>query len=240
VIEAFKIITLFPELFTPILKTAVFERGSKKLNIEIINLREFTEDKRRTVDDTPYGGGCGMVLKPEPLSKALLGVSKNKRARRKVIYLTPQGGVFDQEYAMRLLKEKEIVLVCGRYEGVDQRFIDMYVDEELSIGDYVLSGGELAAMVVMESVIRLIPGVLGNEDSVKTDSFSDGLLEYPQYTRPIEFNGKKVPAVLASGDHEKIRQWRRAKALSKTRKARPDLFEKVSLTEADKKLLKLR
>jgi tRNA (guanine37-N1)-methyltransferase len=203
------------------------------ISVRAIDLRDYTTDKHRTADDYPYGGGQGMVMKPEPLVTAIEDVRRNSAAAR-VVLLSPKGKLFRQKDAARLAGETEIVLVCGRYEGVDAR-IDAFVDEELSIGDYTLSGGEPAANVVIDAVSRLIPGVLGNESSAGEESFSDGLLEYPQYTRPEEFRGMKVPQVLLSGDHDRIKQWRREMSLEITRARRPDLFANAALTADEKR-----
>ena len=237
-IESFEIITLFPELFEPLLKTRVFERGMEKTKINLRNLRNYTSDKRKTVDDTPYGGGCGMILKPEPLSLVLDEIKERPKKNRKIYYLSPQGRLFDQAFAGEIFDLREAVLICGRYEGIDQRVIDLYVDEEISVGDFILSGGELPAMMVMESVFRMIPGVLGNEDSYKSDSFSDGLLKYSQYTRPEIFKGLRVPEILLSGNHKQISDWRRSESLNKTKRVRPDLIDNLSRKEKNKKVAK--
>lgn len=193
--------------------------------IRFHDIRNFTEDKHRKTDDIPYGGGPGMVMKPEPIVAAVeSAVVPDKKIRR--IYFSPQGRPLKQEHLAGYLAYDQIVLLCGRYEGVDERAIELAIDEEVSIGDYVLTGGEFAAMVFVDAVSRLIPGVLGEEDSLKSESFSASLLEYPQYTRPPEFRGKKVPEILLSGDHQKIEQWRRERALERTRSRRPDLLKK--------------
>jgi tRNA (guanine37-N1)-methyltransferase len=225
---SFTVITLFPGMFDSPLAHSILKRAREKQLIDVgfVDPRDFTSDKHRTVDDTPYGGGQGMVMKPEPLVAAIEAARK-KLKRPKVILLSPQGKLFDQAEAARLSREEEIVLVCGRYEGVDER-VKAFVDEELSVGDYTLSGGELPALVVIDAVARLIPGVLGNAQSPAEDSFSNGLLEYPQYTRPEEFRGMKVPEVLVSGDHEKIRRWRYEASVALTRARRPDLLAKIS------------
>ncbi|HEY6201035.1 MAG TPA: tRNA (guanosine(37)-N1)-methyltransferase TrmD [Candidatus Binatia bacterium] len=232
---SFTVITLFPGMFDSPLAHSILKRAREKKLIEVgfVDPRDFTSDKHRTVDDTPYGGGQGMVMKPEPLVAAIEAAKKNLK-RPKVILLSPQGKLFDQAEAARLARDEEIVLVCGRYEGVDER-VKAFVDEELSVGDYTLSGGELPALVVIDAVARLIPGVLGNAQSPEEDSFSDGLLEYPQYTRPEEFRGMKVPDVLLSGDHEKIRKWRSETSLNLTRARRPDLLEKAQSAAQERK-----
>jgi len=191
------------------------------VNISLVNLRDFTEDKHRTTDDKPYGGGAGMVMKPEPIFRAV----ENIRGKEtKVILLSPRGKVFSQKKAEGYAKEKHLIFICGHYEGVDERVVDYLVDEELSIGDYILTNGALASMVVVDAVVRLIPGVLGGgEKAIKEESFLNGLLEYPHYTRPFDYQGMKVPEVLVSGDHKKIEEWRKKKAIEKTLKQRADL-----------------
>jgi len=227
---SFTVITLFPGMFDSPLAHSILKRAREKKLIDIgfVDPRDFTSDKHRTVDDTPYGGGQGMVMKPEPLVAAI-EAAKNDLKRPRVILLSPQGKLFDQAEAARLSREEEIVLVCGRYEGIDER-VKAFVDEEISVGDYTLSGGELPALVVIDAVTRLIPGVLGNAQSSEDDSFSNGLLEYPQYTRPEEFRGLKVPEVLVSGDHEKIRRWRNEASVALTRERRPHLLAKQPST----------
>jgi len=205
------------------------------LSVNLVDPRDYCTDRHRVTDDYPYGGGQGMVMKPEPLIAAIQDTRK-KLKRPRVILLTPRGRVFNQGEASRLAQEKELVLVSGRYEGVDERVRD-FVDDELSIGDYTLSGGELPAMVVIDAVARLIPGVLGNEKSTEEESFTDGLLEYPQYTRPEEFRDLRVPEVLISGDHKRIKSWRREMSLMLTRERRPDLFRKANLTSEEKQLV---
>jgi tRNA (guanine37-N1)-methyltransferase len=226
----FTVITLFPQMFASTLGHSILKKAQEKslISVRLVDLRDYTIDRHRTADDSPYGGGHGMVMKAEPLVAAIEEIRKNARTAR-VILLSPKGRVFIQKDAARLACETEIVLVCGRYEGIDAR-IDSFIDEELSIGDYTLSGGEPAATVVIDAVSRLIPGVLGNENSAAEESFSDGLLEYPQYTRPEEFRGVKVPKVLLSGDHDRIKRWRREMSLRLTRERRPDLLAKASLT----------
>lgn len=220
------IITLFPELFPPVLNSSILGRAQKKglVEFELINLRDFGQGTHKTVDDRPYGGGAGMVLKPDVLSAAV------KKARRKgtwVILTSASGKPFNQTKARELIKFKHIIIVCGHYEGLDQRFIDKYVSEEISIGDYVLTGGELPAMVIADALTRLIPNVLEKEEATRNESFEQGLLEYPQYTRPEQFEGEKVPEVLLSGNNRQILNWRREKSLEKTRRFRPDLLERV-------------
>ena len=216
------ILTLFPEMFVPLL-TSVVGRAVKeeKLKIEIVNLRDYTEDKHKKCDDYPFGGGAGMVMMAQPIGSAIASVDPTHAARR--IYLSPKGKTFKQEKVFDLCACEHLVLLCGHYEGVDQRAIDLFIDEELSIGDYVLTGGELPAMVVADCVARYVDGVLSPESLVQ-ESFSENLLEYPQYTRPVEYGGPTVPEVLRSGDHAKIDRWRREKALEITKKNRPDLL----------------
>jgi len=222
------VITIFPELFEPFRRTGVLggacERGLIALAAH--DLRGWTTDRHRTVDDIPYGGGPGMVMKPEPLVGAIeaLAGAKGPGRRAQVALLSPQGGPFTGQRAKELAGVEHLVLVCGRYEGVDQRVIDLAVDEEISIGDYVLAGGEVAAMAVIEAVSRFVPGVLGNPDSTVSESFEQGRLEGPQYTRPVEFRGLVVPEVLRSGDHAKIARWRRERGQERTERSRPDLL----------------
>jgi len=227
----FDVLTLFPEMFEPI-KQSIIKRAVEKdlININLVNIRDFSEDKHNKVDDTPYGGGAGMLMKPDVVDRAYNSVKTNDS---KVIYLTPQGKNLNQKIVKELSNEKHLILLCGHYEGIDQRVIDKIVDEEISIGDYVLTGGEIPAMVLIDSISRYVDGVLSNE-STDEESFSNGLLEYPQYTRPEIFNEVKVPEVLISGHHENIRKWRREKSLENTFKKRPELLENVVLTENEK------
>ena len=217
----FDVLTLFPEMFHS-LNESIIGRAKEKglIEINLINIRDFSKDKHKKVDDTPYGGGAGMVMKPDVVYDAYASVKEEKA---KVIYLTPQGKILNQQKVKELSKENHLILLCGHYEGIDQRVLDEIVDEEISIGDYVLTGGELPAMVLIDSVSRYVKGVL-NEDSTQEESFSNNLLEYPQYTRPEEFRGKKVPEVLISGHHENIKKWREEKSLEVTKKKRPDLL----------------
>lgn len=230
----FTVISLFPAMFESPLDHSILKKAQGKglISVRLVDPRQYTTDRHRTTDDYPYGGGQGMVLKPEPLVAAIEDV-KSKLSRPKVILLSPQGRVFNQTLAAALANEEELVLICGRYEGVDER-VKAFIDDELSIGDYTLSGGEPAAVVVIDAVTRLIPGVLGNAMSAGEESFSDGLLEYPQYTRPEEFRGTKVPDVLLSGDHERVRQWRRRMSVQLTGQRRPDLIGKVDLSPEEK------
>ena len=221
----FDVLTLFPEMFD-VLKSSIIGRAIQKEKIELnlINFREFSTDKQKHVDDTPYGGGAGMVIKPEPIYDAYKSIVDKIDYKPKVIYMSPRGKVFNQELAIEFSKENHLIILCGHYEGVDERLIEEIVDEEISIGDYVLTGGELPAMVVIDAVSRNIDGVL-SEGSTNEESFSNGLLEYPQYTRPEEFMGRRVPEVLLSGHHANIEKWRYEKALEITKKRRPDLLE---------------
>ncbi len=222
----FDILTLFPEMFKALDESIIGKAKEKKLiEINLINIRDFSKDKHKKVDDTPYGGGAGMVMMPDVVYDAYSSIKDREDA--KVIYLSPQGKKLNQKEVKDLSKENHLILLCGHYEGIDQRVLDEIVDEEISIGDYVLTGGELPAMVLIDSVSRYVKGVL-NEESIEEESFSNNLLEYPQYTRPEEFRGKKVPEVLISGHHENIKRWREEKALEVTEKKRPDLLNKLN------------
>jgi len=225
------ILTIFPKMFRGPFEESLIKKAQEKglVEIKIHDLRKWAKDRHKTVDDKPYGGGAGMVMMIEPIYKALQEL-KEKKGKSRVVLLTPQGQLFNQKAAERLAKLDQLILLCGHYEGVDERVREHLVEEEISIGDYVLTGGELAAMVVVDAVVRLVPGVVGKEESLKNESFSlttaggKLLLDYPQYTRPAEFKGWKVPEVLLSGDHQRIAEWRRRKALEKTKKRRPDLL----------------
>lgn len=227
----FDVLTLFPEMFEP-LKQSIIKRAVEKnlIDINLINIREFSEDKHNKVDDTPYGGGAGMLMKPDVVDRAYNSI---KSENAKVIYLTPQGKTLNQRIVKDLSKQEHLILLCGHYEGIDQRVLDKIVDEEISIGDYVLTGGELPAMVLIDSVSRYVDGVLSDE-STDEESFSNGLLEYPQYTRPEIFDNVKVPDVLISGHHENIRKWRRERSLENTFKKRPEMLENIELTDKEK------
>lgn len=222
----FDVLTLFPDMFD-VLKSSIIGRAIKneKVELNLINFREFSTDKQKHVDDTPYGGGAGMVIKPEPIYDAYKSIVVDMENKPKVIYMSPRGEVFSQKKAIELSKENHLIILCGHYEGIDERVIEEIVDEEISIGDYVLTGGELPAMVLIDAIARNIDGVL-SEGSTSEESFSNGLLEYPQYTRPEEFMGRKVPEVLLSGHHANIEKWRYEKSLEITKKRRPDLLEK--------------
>ena len=230
----FDVLTLFPEMFE-VLNQSIIGRAKEKglINVNLINIRDFSKDKHKKVDDTPYGGGAGMVMRPDVVYDAYNSVKSEKA---KVIYMSPQGKKLDQNKVEELSKQEHLILLCGHYEGIDQRVLDKIVDEEISIGDYVLTGGELPAMVLIDSVSRYVEGVL-KDDSTKEESFSQGLLEYPQYTRPEVFEGQQVPDILLSGHHENIDKWRRKQSLKITLNKRPDLLEKVELSDEDKKVL---
>ena len=231
----FDVLTLFPEMFEPIKQSIIGKAEETKLiDINLINIRDFSKDKHKKVDDTPYGGGAGMVMRVDVVYDAYQSI---KDENAKVIYLSPQGKVLNQQKVEQLSKEEHLILLCGHYEGIDQRVIDKIVDEEISIGDYVLTGGEIPAMVLIDSVSRYVDGVL-SEDSISEESFSQGILEYPQYTRPETFENEKVPEVLLSGHHQNINKWRREQALKNTYLKRPELLENVELSEEDRKYLK--
>jgi tRNA (guanine37-N1)-methyltransferase len=217
------VLTIFPQMFNAILGTSIIKRAQDlgSVSFNIVDVRDFTLDKHRSVDDRPYGGGAGMVMKPEPLYNAIASLQRHDPH---VILLSPQGQTFNQQKAIELSVRENIVLICGHYEGVDERVRIGLADEELSIGDYILTNGNLPAMIVIDAVVRLIPGVLGCDLSTVEESFANGLLEYPQYTRPEEFAGMRVPEVLLSGNHEKIKQWRQGQAIARTRESRPDLM----------------
>ncbi|MFC1623772.1 tRNA (guanosine(37)-N1)-methyltransferase TrmD [Candidatus Omnitrophota bacterium] len=224
------VLTIFPKMFDAVLNESIIKRAREKglVRINIIDLRSFSKDKHRKVDDKPFGGGPGMVMSAEPFFEAIKHITKKKKAKEKetkVILLSPKGKTFDQRSALKLAHYGHIILLCGHYEGIDERVRENLIDEEISIGDFVLTGGELPGMVIIDSVIRLLPGVLGNEDSPSDESFSKNLLEYPQYTRPSDYKGMKVPEILLSGDHEKIENWRKSESLKITKKKRPDLIK---------------
>ena len=231
----FDVLTLFPEMFSA-LDESIIGRGKEKglIDINLINIRDFSKDKHKKVDDTPYGGGAGMVIKPDVVYNAYSSVKSNNA---KVIYMSPQGKTLNQQIVQDLAKEENIILLCGHYEGIDQRVIDEIVDEEISIGDYVLTGGELPAMVLIDSVSRYVKGVL-KEDSVEEESFTNGLLEYPQYTRPETLLGKSVPDVLISGHHENVRKWRKKQEIINTYLKRPDLLKEINLSYEEREMLK--
>jgi tRNA (guanine37-N1)-methyltransferase len=233
----FHVVTLFPELFASVIDATMLKKGRERGAIDFTfhDIRVHALDKHRVTDDTPYGGGAGMVMKPEPLVAAIEATGSGADRPHRVL-LTPQGAVFDAARARALAARPALALICGRYEGVDER-VRAYVDEELSIGDVVVSGGEIAAIVVIDAVARLVPGVLGCAESAEQESFQDGLLEYPQYTRPPEFRGAAVPEILLSGDHGAIARWRRRESLRRTLERRPDLLERAALSDADRRIL---
>ncbi len=235
----FVILTLFPELFEPFWKHGMIRRALElnKISGKTLWIREFAKGKHRTTDDRPYGGGPGMVMKPEPLADAIREASRVAPNARKIL-LTPQGRPFSQDLAGQLVQEKGLIFICGRYEGIDERICQQFVDFEISIGDYVLTGGELPAMVVIDSVVRLIPGVLGGADSAQKDSFSDQLLEHAQYTRPSVFEGESVPEILLSGNHGETEKWRMESSLIRTFLKRPELLEERILTTQELEMLK--
>ncbi len=217
--------TLFPEIVYGSMNYSIFGRAMENgiVSLECVNIRDFAYNKHKSVDDEPYGGGVGMVMKPEPIYEAYSDIKKRVKDGTRCVFMSPAGKVFNQQIAQELSQEEDIILLCGHYEGIDQRVIDEIVTDEISIGDYILTGGELAAMTVMDAVSRLIPGVLGKQESFMTESFSDNLLEYPQYTRPRVFMGKEVPEVLLSGHHENIRKWRHQESVRITNEKRPEM-----------------
>ena len=234
----FDILSLFPEMFESPFSHSILKRAREKglLDIRLHDIRDYAEDKHRITDDAPYGGGGGMVMKVEPIDRAMTHIA-GERDNILNVLLTPQGELFNQKIAEELSSYSGIVLICGRYEGVDERVRTCLVDREISIGDFILTGGELSAMIVVDAVSRLIPGVLGNDESASLDSFSDGLLEYPHYTRPADYRGWLVPDVLLSGNHREIQAWRRRESLRRTYLKRPDLLEKAFLSEEDMEML---
>ncbi|MGV3110912.1 tRNA (guanosine(37)-N1)-methyltransferase TrmD [Staphylococcus pettenkoferi] len=231
-------LTLFPEMFEGVLNHSILKRAQDKgmLNVNTVNFRDYAENKHNQVDDYPFGGGQGMVLKPEPIFNALESLQHKPKTR--VVLMCPQGEPFTQEKAQELSKAEHLVFICGHYEGYDERIREHLVTDEISIGDYVLTGGELPAMTMTDAIVRLIPGVLGNQQSHEDDSFQDGLLEFPQYTRPREYRGMNVPEVLLSGNHARIDAWRREQKLLRTYRNRPDLLDKAELTKQDQDILK--
>jgi len=232
-----EVLTLFPKIVEAAVGDSILKRAAEKglIKIKVTDIRDFTKDRHKTADDAPFGGGPGMVMKPEPVFEAVEAAQRGAEAR--IMLMSPQGPAFNHEKALELSKEtRKLIFICGRYEGIDER-VRSLADEELSLGDFVLSGGEIAAAAVIEATARLIPGVLGDDESAGLDSFYDGLLDYPHYTRPAEYRGLQVPDVLLSGNHAEIRRWRRKEALRATMSKRPDLLQKVTLTPEDKKLL---
>ncbi len=244
----YTVLTLFPEMIEQGMGTSITGRAMSKGLIELkaVNIRDYSDNKHMKVDDYPYGGGAGMVMQAEPVFRAYEAVTEGKiieanecDKKPRLIFLTPQGQVFNQTLAEEFAKEEELIFLCGHYEGIDERVLEEIVTDNVSIGDYVLTGGELPAMVMMDAISRLVPGVLNNDVSAETESFQDNLLEYPQYSRPEEWRGKKVPEVLLSGNHKKIEEWRRQKSIERTLERRPDLLKKANLTEKEKKHLQL-
>ncbi|MGN7478622.1 tRNA (guanosine(37)-N1)-methyltransferase TrmD [Solibacillus silvestris] len=231
------VLSLFPDMFTGIFGASILKKAQEKGAVElaVTDIREFSENKHKQVDDYPYGGGAGMVLKPEPMFKAVEAITEGRKPR--VILMCPQGERFTQKKAEELAKEEDLVFLCGHYEGYDERIREHLVTDEISVGDFVLTGGELPAMTVIDAVVRLLPGVLGQEDSHIQDSFSTGLLEHPHYTRPADFRGMKVPDILLSGNHAKIEAWREEQSFKRTLERRPDLFEALELTDKQMKIL---
>lgn len=235
------ILTLFPEMFTGPFSSSILKRARERglIEINLVNIRDFSTNKHHTVDDAPYGGGAGMVMGPEALFRAVEHVTgQSGRPPSRIVLMCPQGRPFNQEIARDMALEKNLVLICGHYEGIDERVREALVTDEISVGDYILTGGELPAMVLVDAVVRLIPGVLGEASSTEEESFVTGLLEYPHYTRPREFRGQTVPDVLLGGHHEEIRKWRRRQSLLRTLERRPELLAQVELTGEDKEILK--
>ncbi len=237
----FHVMTLFPDMVAGGLGTSITGRAIENhiFELNIVNIRDYSRDKHKHVDDYPYGGGAGMVMQPGPVYDCYQDIVKDMNKKPRVIYMTPQGKVFNQAIAEELSREEELIFLCGHYEGIDERVLEEIVTDEVSIGDYVLTGGELPAMVMIDSISRFIPGVLNNDDSAEYESFQDGLLEYPQYTRPETFMDKKVPPVLLSGHHGNIEKWRREESLKRTLLRRPELLETAELTKDDKKILEM-
>ena len=236
----FHIMTLFPEMVISGLNTSITGRAIANglLSIEAVNIRDYAFNKHHSVDDYPYGGGAGMLMQAEPVYKAYEAITKDMDKKPRVVYLSPQGDTFNQKMAEDFAKEDELILLCGHYEGIDERVLEEIVTDYVSIGDFVLTGGELPAMVMVDTISRLVPGVLHNDVSAEFESFQDNLLEYPQYSRPEEWHGKKVPEILLSGHHANIEKWRRQQSLIRTKEKRPDLFEKCEFTKQDKKFLR--
>jgi tRNA (guanine37-N1)-methyltransferase len=242
----FEVFTILPEVFPPYLESSILKRAIERglIDVRLHNIREYTHDKHHTTDDTPYGGGGGMVMKPEPIFEAVESVMggsspplRSQPTADPVILLSPQGRVFTQRVAEELSRHPRLALICGRYEGVDERVREHLVTDEISVGDYVLTGGELPALTVIDAIVRLIPGVLGDPTGAEDDSHSMGLLEYPHYTKPAEFRGWKVPEILQRGDHGKINTWRREQALIRTLRIRPDMLDKTDLSEGDRNFI---
>lgn len=239
----FHVMTLFPEIIQNYMQESIMKRAIENQRIQVTtwNIRDYSENKHKKVDDYPYGGGAGMVMTPQPIDSCFQAIKQTVTEANnqsvKVIYLSPKGSTLTNRKAVELSQEEELIFLCGHYEGVDQRILDQIVTEEISIGDYVLTGGELPALVLMDAIARHIPGVLGTEESLSEESFTEGFLEYPQYTRPENYQGSKVPPVLLSGNHKDIEEWRRAQSICLTKKKRPDLFSADQLTKKDHKIL---
>lgn len=229
------VLTLFPEMIYNGLNHSIIKKAIENniINIKCINIRDFSNNKHNQVDDYAYGGAAGMVMKPEPVYNSYLSIRDKVKEGTKVLYMTPQGKTFNQKMAQDLSKEEDLIILCGHYEGIDERVIEEIVTDEISIGDFILTGGELPAMILIDSISRLVPSVLGKEESFLNESFSDNLLEYPNYTRPFIFNDKKVPEILLSGNHKKIEEWKKQQALIRTYKKRPDLLEKYNMTNKE-------
>lgn len=238
-IMKFNILTLFPDMFEAVLGDSIIGRARENglVELNIVNIRDFSKNKHRKTDDYPFSGGGGMLMTPQPIYDAYMSIEEGRKKKPHTIFLSPQGRVFDQKRAVELAEMDEIVLLCGHYEGVDQRVLDMIVDEEISMGDFVLTGGEIPAMAVIDAVSRMIPDVLANEKSYGDESHFNGLLEYPQYTHPQEFMGVKIPEILISGHHKNIEKWKREQSLLVTKKKRPDLLEKAELSDEDRRFL---
>lgn len=236
----FHVLTLFPEMIEQGINTSITGRAINKglISVNAINIRDFAGNKYGQVDDYPYGGGAGMVMQPGPVYRSYESVVEKTGYKPKVVYMTPQGKVFNQQMAKEFSKEKDLIFLCGHYEGIDERVLEKIVTDNVSIGDYILTGGELPSMVMMDAISRLVPGVLNNDVSAEFESFNDNLLEYPQYTRPVEFMGMEVPPILLSGNHPKVDEWRRQQSILRTIDRRPDLMEKANLTEDDIKYIK--
>lgn len=236
----FHVLTLFPEMIEQTANTSITGRAinSGLINVEAINIRDFAGNKYGQVDDYPYGGGAGMVMQPEPIYRSYESVVEKIGYKPRVIYLTPQGKVFNQKMAEEFSKEEDLVFLCGHYEGVDERVLEMIVTDNVSIGDYVLTGGELPSLVMIDAISRLVPGVLNNDVSAEFESFNDNLLEYPQYTRPAKFMDKEVPPILLSGNHAKVDEWRRQQSILRTMERRPDLMKNANLTKVDMKFIR--
>lgn len=236
----FHVLTLFPEMIEQGVNTSITGRAISNglISLNTINIRDFSDNKYGHIDDYPYGGGAGMVMQPGPVYDSYQSVVNQIGYKPRVVYLTPQGKVFNQHMAEEFSKEKDLVFLCGHYEGIDERVLEMIVTDNVSIGDYVLTGGELPSMVMIDAISRLVPGVLNNDDSAEFESFNDNLLEYPQYTRPAEFMGKEVPPILLSGNHPKVDQWRREQSIIRTIERRPDLMEDANFTKDDIKFIK--